>query len=88
MGRKRVDEFLQLYVMPGMGHCGGGAAPNDFGQWVRPDAEAQHSLLKSLERWVEKGATPKCVIATQWKIDGDASSGVLRTSRVCRYGEK
>lgn len=30
MGRKRVDEFLQLYVMPGMGHCGGGAAPNDL----------------------------------------------------------
>lgn len=84
--QKRVDEFLRLYIVPGMSHCGGGAVPNDFGQWVRPNAEAKHSLLKSLEQWVEKGVPPDCVIATQWKVDGDASSGVARTSRLCRYG--
>jgi tannase/feruloyl esterase len=83
LGRKRLGEFLQLYIVPGMDHCGGGAVPNDFGQWIRRDAAADHSLLKSLELWVEKNMPPGCIIATQWRVDGDASSGVLRTSRLC-----
>jgi len=85
LGQKRVDEFLQLYIVPGMHHCGGGPVPNDLGQWVRPDADADHSMLKSLERWVEKDVRPGCITATQWNVDGDASSGALRTSRICRY---
>ncbi|HTD84012.1 MAG TPA: tannase/feruloyl esterase family alpha/beta hydrolase, partial [Gemmatimonadaceae bacterium] len=38
LGRESVDAFLQLYLVPGMGHCGSGEVPNDFGQWVRPTA--------------------------------------------------
>ena len=85
MGQKAVDAFLQLYVVPGMRHCGSGAVPNDFGQWVRPDAEPKHSMLKALERWVEKGVPPKSVIATQYNIDGDRTSGVLRTRELYPY---
>ena len=82
------DDFFRLYIVPGMSHCGGGEVPNDFGQWVRPDADAKRSLLKSLESWVEKKVPAGCVIATQWKIDGDASSGLLRTGRLCPYRGK
>jgi acetyl esterase/lipase len=84
-GRIPTADFVRLYIVPGMHHCGGGAVPNDFGQWIRPDADPQHSMLKSLERWVEKKEPPDCIIATQWKIDGDASSGVLRTGKLCPY---
>ena len=85
IGPDSVDGFMQLYIVPGMGHCGSGDAPNDFGQWVRPGADAQNSMLKALERWVESGVAPKSVIATQWRKDGDIESGVLRTRPLCPY---
>src|SRR6266550_9640041 len=85
MGRNAVDAFMQLYIVPGMGHCGSGEAPNDFGQWVRPNADPEHSMLKALERWGELGVRPASVIATQWKEDGDTTSGVLRTRPLCPY---
>ena len=79
MGQPTVDGFLQLYIIPGMGHCGSGDVPNDIGQWVRPGADAQHSLLSAVERWVETGVAPTSIVATQYKREGDAASGVLRT---------
>ncbi|MGH7604986.1 MAG: tannase/feruloyl esterase family alpha/beta hydrolase [Gemmatimonadaceae bacterium] len=88
MGRKNVDEFMQLYLVPGMGHCGSGEVPNDFGQWLRKGADSQHSMLKALERWVENGVAPTDVIATQYRKDGDVSTGVLRTRPLCPYPGK
>jgi pimeloyl-ACP methyl ester carboxylesterase len=85
MGRKNVDNFARLYIVPGMGHCGSGDVPNDFGQWLRPNADPQHSMLIALERWVETGAAPESIIATQWKIDGDTTSGLVRTRPLCPY---
>jgi tannase/feruloyl esterase len=85
MGRNAVDAFMQLYIVPGMGHCGSGEAPNDFGQWVRPNADPEHSMLKALEHWVENGVRPASVIAIQWKKDGDTASGVLRARPLCPY---
>jgi len=88
MGGNVVDGFMQLYIVPGMGHCGSGEVPNDFGQWVRPNADASHSMLKALERWVENGMRPMSIIATQWTKDGDTASGVLRTRPLCPYPQK
>ena len=88
MGGNVVDGFMQLYIVPGMGHCGSGEVPNDFGQWVRPNADASDSMLKALERWVENGVRPMSIIATQWTKDGDTASGVLRTRPLCPYPQK
>jgi pimeloyl-ACP methyl ester carboxylesterase len=88
MGKARADEFLRLYIVPGMGHCGSGQAPNDFGQWVRPSAPADNSMLTALERWVESGVAPEGIVATQWRIDGDTTSGVLRTRPLCPYPQR
>ena len=88
MGRNAVDGFMQLYIVPGMGHCGSGEVPNDFGQWVRTDADPQHSMLKALERWVENGVPPQSVIATQYKEDGNVATGVLRTRLLYPYPKK
>jgi feruloyl esterase len=85
MGRDTADGFMQLYIVPGMGHCGSGDVPNDFGQWVRPSADPQNSMLKALERWVESGVRPASIVATQWRKDGDTASGVLRTRPLCPY---
>ena len=88
MGRKPTDDFARLYIVPGMGHCGSGDVPNDFGQWLRPNADPQHSMLIALERWVENGIPPESIVATQWRIDGDTTSGVVRTRPLCPYPQQ
>ncbi|MFL5499972.1 MAG: tannase/feruloyl esterase family alpha/beta hydrolase [Gemmatimonadaceae bacterium] len=82
MGQQTVDGFLQLYIVPGMGHCGSGDVPNDVGQWLRPDADPEHSILSAVERWVESGVAPTSIVATQYKREGDVASGVVRTRRI------
>ena len=85
MGTETVNDFLQFYLLPGMGHCGSGDAPNDFGQWLRPGDTPQNSLFSALEEWVEKGVRPNGVIATKFAIDGDPRSAVIKRRRICPY---
>ena len=85
MGNDTVRSFLQLYLFPGMGHCGGGDGPNDFGQWLRPGDNPQNSLFSALEEWVEKGVRPDGVIATKFAIDGDPNSRVVKRRRIHTY---
>lgn len=85
MGDETVNNFLQFYLLPGMGHCGSGDEPNDFGQWLRPGDTPQNSLFSALEEWVEKGVRPNGVIATKFAIDGDPKSAVVKTRRICPY---
>lgn len=88
MGEARARQFMQLYIVPGMGHCGSGAEPDDIGQWLRPNAERQRSLFKALEHWVEDGEAPSGVIATRFVRDGDATSGVAATRVLCPYRDR
>ena len=52
-GADKVAQWSQIYLVPGMGHCGGGAAALD-----------QFDLLTPLVNWVEKGQVPESVTAT------------------------
>jgi hypothetical protein len=85
MGRKQASEFVELFMVPGMQHCGGGPGPNDFGALSPAAADPDHSMIKSIERWVEQGVAPAKMIATKYKADGNASSGVARTRPLCPY---
>ncbi|HEV3430684.1 MAG TPA: tannase/feruloyl esterase family alpha/beta hydrolase [Paraburkholderia sp.] len=46
MGNAATDHFLRLFMIPGVGHCGGG------------DGFAQVDTLSPLMTWVEQGAAP------------------------------
>jgi hypothetical protein len=85
MGRKQADEFVELFMVPGMQHCGGGPGPNDFGALSPGGADAEHSMIKSIEQWVEKGTAPAKIVATKYKDDGNPASGVVRTRPLCPY---
>jgi len=85
MGDSTVVGFLQLYVIPGMRHCGGGATPSDVGQTMRAGDDADHSLFKALERWVEEGVRPTGVTASRFTVEDDPSSGVVQTRRLRPY---
>jgi feruloyl esterase len=56
-GRGSTREFIRFFMLPGMGHCGGGAGANDF------------DYLSYLEEWVEHGHAPEHMIGTH--IDWD-----------------
>jgi len=47
-----APQFLRLYMVPGMLHCGGGASPN------------QVDWLGTLDGWVERGSAPGTITAT------------------------
>jgi len=52
-GPAEVAKFSRFYLVPGMGHCGGGEATLD-----------RFDLLEPLVDWVEKGTPPASVTAT------------------------
>ncbi len=53
MGREKVDDAVRLFMVPGMGHCGGGDGPNEF------------DMLAALEHWREDGKAPSEILASQ-----------------------
>jgi tannase/feruloyl esterase len=57
MGHQKVDQGVRLYMVPGMGHCGGGDGPNEF------------DMLAALEQWREHGKAPIEILASQ-RING------------------
>jgi feruloyl esterase len=50
-GIGKVKENYRLFMVPGMGHCGGGDGPSSF------------DMLAALEQWVEKGKAPDSIPA-------------------------
>jgi len=84
MGAKQTDQFVRLFMVPGMQHCGGGPGPNSFGQTSEIDGDAQHDINRAVEQWVENGVAPAQIIATKYKTTNPAS-GVERTRPLCPY---
>jgi len=51
-GAEKTQEFLRLFMIPGMGHCRGGPGPNTF------------DGMGALEQWREQNIAPEKIIAT------------------------
>jgi feruloyl esterase len=51
-GADKVAEWSRMYLVPGMGHCGGGPALDQF------------DMLGAVMNWVEHGVAPDAVTAT------------------------
>ena len=68
LGQKQVEGALRLYMVPAMGHCGGGEGPNVF------------DTLSALEKWREKDAAPREIVASQV-----VKGSVIRTRPLCPY---
>lgn len=79
----QTQKFYRLFLAPGVGHCGGGPGPNEFGQ-AGGAGDAEHDLVVALERWVEEGVAPARVIATKFN-DEDHAKGVAMTRPLCAY---
>ena len=58
---KNGDNFMKLFMVPGMGHCSGGSGPN------------QVDWMSALETWREKGESPLFIIG-RGTLDGKPMS--------------
>jgi feruloyl esterase len=69
MGKEAVDEFVRVYMAPGVNHCGGGVGPN---QW---------DMLTPLVSWLEEGVAPTSIVAASVDADGETT----RTRPLCPH---
>jgi feruloyl esterase len=53
MGKEQADGAVRLYMVPGMGHCGGGDGPSEF------------DILAALDEWREHGRAPGAILASK-----------------------
>ncbi|WP_066337941.1 tannase/feruloyl esterase family alpha/beta hydrolase [Azohydromonas lata] len=71
-----AGSFAKLYRVPGMGHCSGGPATDQF------------DMLTPLVKWVEQGQAPQAVVASARggvNADVPASWAADRTRPLCPY---
>ncbi len=66
------DNWLRLFMVPGMAHCGGGSGPDQF------------NALAALERWREQNEAPKSIVAVRVNQRG----GVDMTRPLCPYPQR
>lgn len=52
MGSSATADSIRLFMLPGMGHCGGGDGPNAF------------DAMGALAQWFEKGQAPNQIVAS------------------------
>ena len=71
----QAQVFVRLFMVPGMGHCSGGAGPNVF------------DALTPLMQWVENGLEPTQIIATKF-VNNNANLGVQMTRPLCPYPQE
>ncbi|WP_406492785.1 tannase/feruloyl esterase family alpha/beta hydrolase [Streptomyces sp. NBC_01604] len=53
MGARAVDRFAELYLFPGVAHCGGGEGPNTF------------DVLTPVMAWAESATKPAAIVASK-----------------------
>jgi Tannase and feruloyl esterase len=83
------SDFYRVFMAPGMAHCSGGLGPNAFGNGTvnGPVIDADHDLVKALERWVEQGTAPDRIIATHY-VNNVAGQGVAFQRPLCPYPQR
>lgn len=81
-GEKKTEDFIRLFMVPGMLHCGGGAGTDQFGGSGNdaPIPDKDHDLLSALENWVEHNQPPDRIIASRV-----VEEKVVRTRPLCAY---
>jgi feruloyl esterase len=69
MGPQQAD-WLRLFMVPGMDHCGGGPGPNQFG------------VVEAIDAWRDQGKAPDRMIA--YRVTSD-SQRVDMSRPLCPY---
>ena len=85
MGAQPTQEFVRLYMVPGMQHCAGGPGASAFGQGAAVTAIGpKYGIYNALEQWTENGTAPSDIVATKYVAD-NPDKGVQMTRPLCPY---
>lgn len=73
-----AGNFSRLFLVPGMGHCGGGVATDKF------------DMFSAMVNWVENGVAPESVTASlsPGNTDVPADWSAARTRPLCSYPKR
>jgi feruloyl esterase len=88
LGLRKTDDFVRLFMAPGVQHCSDGPGPDAFGQsgeWSSDDPT--RSLRRSLERWVETGTAPSTIIASKYVGEESARTATM-TRPLCPHPQE
>jgi feruloyl esterase len=79
-GLKQTQRFFRFFLVPGMGHCGGGPGLNEFGQRLSLNVkqDSEHDVLTAMINWVEKGIAPDKFIATTFNCGNTVNGGCIQ----------
>ena len=70
-GATKVQDAYRLFMVPGMGHCGGGEGPNRF------------DMVGALDQWVEQAKAPAQIIASS--ADGKRTRPLCPYPQIAKY---
>ena len=84
-----VQDFYRLFMLPSVGHCGGGIGPDNIGaeNQTAVSSDPEHDIVSALEAWVEHGVAPQKLIATKFNNDAP-SQGIALQRPVCPYPDE
>ncbi|WP_165828921.1 tannase/feruloyl esterase family alpha/beta hydrolase [Caulobacter radicis] len=78
-----THDFARLFLVPGMGHCGGGMGV--FGQSsILAQGPADSDLLVALDRWSTQGLAPEVVI-TRNAVDPAKPDAPISSRPLCAF---
>jgi len=91
-GSDKEQEFVRLFMAPGVMHCGGGDGPSSFNSAIGiapkpPSDKPEDDLFAAMSHWVEDGVAPTEVIATKYVEDAPAK-GIAMKRPLCAYPQK
>jgi feruloyl esterase len=91
-GTNKEQEFVRLFMAPGMMHCGGGDGPSAFnsangGARKPPSDKPEEDLFAAMIHWVEDGVAPTQVVATKY-VDDSPAKGIAMKRPLCAYPQK
>ena len=73
LGGGRQDDWMRLFLLPGVNHCGGGVGPD------------QADFLGALEQWRESGVAPNAIVASRRVGQPEMSRPLCMYPQVAKY---
>jgi feruloyl esterase len=73
IGAQRAREDLRLFMVPGMGHCGGGSGPSNL------------DMIGAIDQWVQTGTAPEQLIASNPPGQPERTRPLCSYPKIAKY---
>jgi hypothetical protein len=73
IGKRRAGDDVRLFMVPGMGHCGGGSGPSSV------------DMLGAIDQWVDTGKAPERLVASNPPDKPARTRPLCAYPRVAKY---